>query len=151
MKVFQAIYGNIPRKVIPCLKSVRRFYPKVNVFHFGTVKNPINESDRFRVEYLKENDDILYVDWDVLLFKPIYTGGSNVPLVNYYKDAPDFSLIYSPKKEFWIDLDKKREKRGINSSTYGWVRKLLRGEKVNEIKTGFNHLRFTGMAVSNDI
>lgn len=142
MKVFQIIYGEIPEPIEKCLKSVYDIYKDVIVYRYEKVEDPVKESDNNRVKVLMENDDCLYIDWDVILYDKITLNKDKV-CCNYYCGYPDYSIIYSPKKEFWVDLNKERIERRIDKNTYGWVRKLLRDKNIFELNENFNHLRYS--------
>ena len=145
MKVFQVVYGSIPHaKIIECMESVRSFYPEVEVHVFDEVKNPVQESDIFRIEMLGKFDDILYIDWDILLTGRLGLIKNGFPCCSFYKNKPDCSLVYSPSKIFWVDFETERRKRNISKDTYGWPRRILRcHSEINEIKGNFKHLTAT--------
>lgn len=142
MKVFQVIYGDMPEKIEHCVESVKIFYPKVEVFKFDKIEGPVHDSDIFRIDMLGKYDDILYIDWDILIKNQLEFDNNNVNC-NYLKGTPDYSIIYSPKKEFWISFENERMRRGISKNTYGWPRKILRNMETVELKDGFLHLRYT--------
>lgn len=145
MKVVQLIYGyHIPDVIQPCLDSVRNFYPNVEIHKFGHVENPIFESDSYRFDLFTQIDDILYIDWDVFIKEPFNLTKNNNPCTEFFHGTPDYGIVYSPFKQFWIDLENERIKRGIKRETYGWIRKLLRDKNINPIVGNFNHLRVTG-------
>lgn len=141
MKTVQIIYGDAPEKVLRCMESVREFYHDVAIFKFAKVENPVKLSDLYRFDILMRYDDILYIDWDVMLSEPLELIKNGLPCCNYYKGQPDYSIIYSPVKGFWVELEKEREWRGISTDSYGFIRKLLRFKNVNEIKGNYEHLR----------
>lgn len=141
MKTFQVVYGDVPEKITLCMESVRGFYPDVVIFKFDKVENPVKSSDLYRLEILMKHDDVLYIDWDVMLTGPLELINNGLPCCNYYKGQPDCSIIYSPDKKIWIDLETEREKRGMSNDVYGFIRKLLRFKNVNEIKGNYEHLR----------
>jgi len=141
MIVFQVIFGEIPVDIKPCLKSVKKYYPQVEVFNFEKIDNPIIESDKYRIDYLSKHDDILYIDWDVLLTAKLNL--TNHTSTNFLNGAPDYSIIYSPKKEFWEEVETERINRGISKETYAWPRKLLRNKSIREIKDNFEHLSYS--------
>jgi len=141
MKIIQIIYGDIPPLVSECMASVKSVYPDVEVLKFSAVDNPVHQGDIYRYNMLMEHDDILYIDWDVLLTGELFIVKDGIPCCNYYKGQPDYSIIYSPNKEFWIELEKERLSRGISLNSYGFIRKLLKGKNINEIIGGFTHFR----------
>lgn len=144
MKAFQVVYGNIPKEINECMNSVKRFYPQVEVHNFDKVDNPVHDSDIFRVCVLGSFDDILYIDWDILLTGRLELVKNGFPCCNFYKNAPDYSLVYSPDRKFWVGFEIERLKRNISKDIYGWPRKILRKNKnINEIKGNFIHLRTT--------
>lgn len=143
MKVIQCLYGAIPRdkkKIITeCMNSVKEIYPQVEVIKFRKSKVPLYDSSKWRWEYLQEHDDILYVDWDVKITKPLNFKNNGRISSIFYKGQPDDCLVYSPSKKLFIDLEKQRVKRGINFTTFGWHRKVMRRTSCNEILTGPEH------------
>jgi hypothetical protein len=142
MKVFQLIYGDIDSTIDECLRSVRSVYSDVIVYRYEQVENPIKESDNRRVSILNETDDCLYIDWDVMLYDRLSIDIDKL-CCNYHYGAPDYSIIYSPKKEFWDDIIRERSSRGISIFTYAWIRKLLRDKDIAELKDNFEHLRYS--------
>lgn len=143
MKIFQLIYGDIPDKIKPCLDSIKKFYPDVVVYQFEKSESPVIDSDKKRVELLSEEDDILYIDWDILLTEPLEIIHNGKLCCNFYHNAPDYSIVYSPDKKFWGSFESERIRRGISKEIYGWPRKILRYKDINEIKDNYIHLRFT--------
>lgn len=143
MEITQGIFTEIPTEIQPCLDSVVKVYPQRKLIKMPYSDNPIIDSDNWRFDMWCEADDILYIDWDITILSALELVNNGRPCASFYKGQPDYCLIYSPHKEFWIDLDNERKRRGISRQTYGWIRKLLRDKNVNEIKGGFEHLRYT--------
>ena len=146
MRVIQCIFGDVPDRIIPCLASVKRVYPQVEVFTFPSSPMPLYDSDLWRWQMMLENDDCLYVDWDIMLNcelafspNPIY------PSMQYFKGQPDNCLMYSPDKRIFQEYEDERIKRKIAFTTMGWFRKILRDKPIFELKSGFTHLRTSGL------
>jgi hypothetical protein len=143
MYVFQIIIGDdIPPIIEQCLHSVKLSYPSVDVIKFEKNDDPITLSDNIRSEILSKNDDCLFIDWDIVLHDTLKINPGYIN-TNYYKNQPDYSLIYCPEKTMWNSIIKERDGRGINSNTYGWIRKVLSNKKVMELKAGYKHLRYS--------
>lgn len=153
MQVVQCLYGEIPKNkqdiILECMTSVKRIYPQVQVFKFPSTTVPLYESSKWRWEFLQNNDDVLYVDWDVKLSKPLNLENNGKLSAIFYMDYPDDCLVYSPKKELFVVLENERLRRGILFTTFGWHRKVMRKTPCNEIltggDTGIEHLRTSGM------
>lgn len=144
MRVIQAIWGDVPSHIIPCLDSVRKIYPHVEVFLFDGVENPLYESDKWRWQMMLENDDILYLDWDISLTDQIVFNQNGLASMMYYMGHPDNCLMYSPKMNLFRAFEDERVRRGIQFETMGWFRKVLRDKKINEL-VGITHLRTSGI------
>lgn len=142
MYVFQIVFGDVPDKLKCCMDSVKKYYPEVDIIKFPIVKEPVIESDILRFEILSKYNNVLYIDWDILLKDKFYL--KRRLSTNYLKRTPDYSIIYSPDHCFWRDIDKERRFKKISIRKYGWIRKLLRDKEVLEIKGNYNHLRYSG-------
>lgn len=143
MRVFQLVYGSVPTILQEYLDSVKKIYNEVIVYKFEVSENPVNDSDNFRIKILQSYNDILYIDWDIRLTGELTLINNGLPCFEYYRGIPDYGLIYSPHKEFWLKVEKERDNRGIDNSVYGWPRKILRGKECNEIKGNFEHIRYS--------
>ncbi len=147
MKVFQIALTDIPDEIQQCMDSVKGIYPDVEVLKRKSNKTGldlIKEADNWQVEILSSSDDILYIDWDIMLDEPLHIDSNDLLSCNYYKDGyPDYSIVYSPKKEIWEHIEKERIKRGISKDKFGWLRSILRHMRVNEIQGNYKHLRYT--------
>jgi hypothetical protein len=153
MRVIQCLYGVIPKDkkdiITECMASVKEVYPQVEVIKFPKTDVPLYKSSKWRWELLQQNDDILYVDWDVKLTKPLVLKNDGKLSVVYFMKQPDDCLVYSPKKEIFIHLENERKRRGITFTVFGWHRKVMRDFSCNEILTGpeygVEHLRISGL------
>jgi hypothetical protein len=142
MIVFQIVFGDIPEIVQHCMESVKIYYPQVEALKFPKTENPVIDSNELMMERLGIYDDILFIDWDILLKRELTIIQDGKPTCEFYKGAPDYSMIYSPSKNFWIKLEEERLRRNISKTTYGWPRKLLRNSKVNAfVESEFTHYR----------
>jgi hypothetical protein len=92
------------------------------------------------------NNDILYIDWDIHIDKPLTFNNNGLPSMVYHQGQPDNCLMYSPDKKVFLAYEVNRIKRKIAFETHGWFRKVLRDQPINEIKDGFTHLRSSGYA-----
>ena len=146
MKVIQGIWGDIPDHIAPCLDSVKRFYPQVEIFKFPQSQTPIYDSDVWRWNMFVQYDDLLYIDWDITITQPlIFSDNKLFSSMVYYMDRPDNCLIYSPDKRIFKEFEDIRIRRKIKFTTIAWYRKVLRYERIHEIKYGFEHLRTSGI------
>lgn len=146
MKVCQIVLTDIPEEIRICMKTVEDIYPQVEVFKKKSDKiglELIKESDNWRVEILSNEDNIIYIDFDIELYDSFKIENNWLLSCNYYKGQPDYSVIYSPKKEIWKEIEMNRLRRGIERTTYAWLRKVLREMKINEIQGNYRHLRYS--------
>ena len=144
MRVIQYTSGIIKPEIQECLDSVLAVYPQRELFEFPVSEVPLYESDKWRWQMMCENDDILYIDWDIAINEPLKIEQNSLPSMAYYEGQPDNCLMYSPNRKFFEAYEAERLKRGISFETHGWFRKVLRDKKINEIKNCFDHLRVSG-------
>lgn len=146
MKVFQLTYTEIPNEIKVCMDSVKAIYPQVEVYYKKselTGMELLKQSDNDRDEILCHYDDILFIDWDIKLDESFIIEQNGLISCNYFKGAPDLSVIYSPNREVWKQVNENRIKRGISKDTFAWMRKVLRDMQTNEIGGNYEHLRYT--------
>jgi len=146
MKVFMVVYGHIPEELVPCVNSVKYYYPQTKVYRYPKNDNAVIDSDNFRADILCKYDNILYIDWDVFLSGRLFLDKTMV-MTNFLKGTPDYSIIYSPEAVFWQELIKERDRRGISDQMYGWIRKMLLSheDKIKQIKGNYYHARWSGL------
>jgi hypothetical protein len=155
MYTFQLQYGPLPESLTLCRESVLKYYPDVDIIQFPAVENPLYESDGLRWQIMQEHDDVLYIDWDVLLSGPLTFKNNCLPSFMLYPPPtettptgtaqPDNCLMYSPDKKIFQAYEAERVRRGIRFETMGWFRKILRDKPHNVIpETEVQHLRVSG-------
>lgn len=148
MKVFQLTYTEIPDEIQVCMDSVKAIYPQVEVYYKKselTGMELLKQSDNDRDEILRQYDDILFIDWDIKLDESFIIEQNGLISCNYFKGAADLSVIYSPSKEVWqqVEYNRVNRKNIISRDTFAWMRKVLREMKTNEIGGNYEHLRYT--------
>lgn len=146
MRVIQYTSGVIQPEIQACLDSVLAAYPRRELFEFPPSDVPLYESDKWRWQMMLDNDDCLYIDRDISLDAPLMFEQNGNPSMVYFKGQPDNCLMYSPVRRIFEAYEAERIRRGIAMETHGWFRKVLRDKSINEIKTGFTHLRASGYA-----
>jgi len=146
VKVIQAVCGEIPSEIVPCLNSVKRVYPQVELFRLPNSDVPLCVTDKWRWEMMCKYDDVLYIDWDFLVSEEISFLNNGYSSAVYFRGAPDNCLMYSPNKKIFKEFEKDRVERGISFRTMSWHRKVMRGKKVNEVLESKNlfHARVSG-------
>lgn len=148
MRVIQAVWGDIPEHIQPCLDSIKTVYPEVELYRFPASPYPIYESDKWRWDMLLKYDDVLYIDWDISIHcKFTFVNNKAIPSMAYFMGQPDNCLVYSPLRWIFQEYEIERKKRKISMETYGWYRKLFRDKTILEIKENqFKHIRTSGMS-----
>jgi len=134
MIIFQIWYGDVPERNKQCMQTVKRLARPSDRYlfcNYESVPDPVNASDVLRFGFACDVDDILYVDCDIELDSFPYFPYDKPSFIDF-KGQPDGSMFYSPYKEWFLDLEKERVRRGI-TQTYGWPRRILRGKDVHYI------------------
>jgi len=143
MRVVQRVWGKIPEEIEPCLASVEKAYPQVELMKSAACDFPLYESDKWCWQMFLENDDIMCLNWDVLLDGALNLARNGLPSAMFLDGQPDNCLIYSPDRSIFAAFDAQRKKRNISFETKAWFRKVFRDQPFNEI-VGPEHLRFSG-------
>ena len=95
-------------------------------------------SEAYRYEMALENDDVLWMDPDCVTTEA-FTFPDDKPSFAFdeaqppNKPQPEIFLFYSPDKEWWEKIEAERVRRGIEKTTFAFMRKLLRDKDVHRI------------------
>jgi len=143
MRVIQGIWGDVPDRIQLCLDSVRAVYPQVEVFRFQYSDVAIYESDKWRWLQMLENDNILYIDWDIEIGGAFEFEQNGLPSLMECRGQPDNCLMYSPDRAIFQAYEDERRQRGIAFERLAWYRRVMRNKPYNKID-GVNHLRTSG-------